>query len=64
MHNATLYIVFISLAKRSSWEIILESKCVKVKPNVLNLSESALNSPKKSELIQNMSDLKGKVRYC
>ena len=64
MHNATLYIVFISLVKRSSWEIILESKCVKVKPNVLNLSESALNSPKKSELIQNMFDLKGKVRYC
>ena len=29
--------------------------------NVLNLSESALNSLKKSDLVQNILDLKGKV---
>ena len=29
--------------------------------NILNLSESALNSLKKSDLVQNILDLKGKV---
>ena len=30
-------------------------------PNILNLSESALNSLKKSDLVQKILDLKGKV---